>query len=103
MSIAHATAAVPGTAEQVDVQQESTAAKSTALITEHEVAFATTAAAGLPKEDYRWAVFRRIVAALALHGNDAGAQDTSGPRYRHHPRRMAYLDDARMQREISRL
>ena len=105
MSIVHdaPAAAVPGTAQQEDVQPQSTAAESTALITEHEMAFVTATARGLPKEDHRWAVFRRIVAALAFHSKDAAAQDDSGPRYRHYPRRMAYLDDARMQREMLRL
>ena len=105
MSIVHgaSTASVPGTAQQDEAVPQSTAPESTALITAHEVAFATTAARGLPKDNHRWAVFRRIVAALALHGEDTAAQDDSGSRYRHHPPRMAYLDDARMQREMLRL
>lgn len=94
--------AEPGTAQE-DVQVQSTAAESTALITEHEVVFTTAAAQGLPQEDHRWAVFRRFVAALAFHGKDSAAQEDSGQRHRHHPRRMAYLDDARMQREMLRL
>jgi hypothetical protein len=76
---------VPGTALQGDVQTQSETPESTVLITEDEVLFATAAAQGLPREDHRWAVFRRIVAAIASRRNDAAAQEDSRPQPRHYP------------------
>ncbi|MGE5697814.1 MAG: hypothetical protein ACM4D3_22010 [Candidatus Sericytochromatia bacterium] len=94
-------AIVLGAAQHVTAQAR--AADSTVLITENEVLFATATAKGLPRENQRWAMFRRIVVALALSRSDEAVQDDSGPRYNHHPRRRAYLDDSRMAREMLRL
>ena len=105
MSVVQAapTALVPGTVQQGDVQTQSQTPESTVLVTGNEVLFATAVAQGLPKEDDRWAVFRRVVAAVAFRRNDAAAQEDSRQRHRHHPRRMAYLENALMAREMSRL
>lgn len=95
--------ATPGAVHQGYRQTQSGSADSAILITGGEVRFATAAAKGLPTQYHRWAVFRRIIAALAWHAKGAATLDDSRPRYHPIPRRLTYLEDARLKREMSRL
>ena len=72
------------------------------LITAAEVLFSTAAAVPLRTARAGWRTF-----LFAVHRTFATAmsQERSQKRHppRHHPKRLRYLEDARMQREMSRL
>ncbi len=71
------------------------------LITEAEVAFGTAAAAPL-RPTTGWRVRANHFAA-AVREMFASSTTDDGPRYNHHPKRMGYLEDSRMAREMDRL
>jgi hypothetical protein len=72
------------------------------LITEAEVALSTAAAVGLrPAIKDRPTLLGRI--ALGVRRTFATSEIDERPKPRHHPKRLRYLDDARMEREMHRL
>jgi hypothetical protein len=72
------------------------------LITEAEVSLSTAAALGLrPATADRPTLVGRVV--LALRQTSAISKSDGRRAPRHHPKRLRYLDDARMQREMHRL
>ncbi len=78
-----------------DGSTQSQMGDTSVLITADEVAFGTAAAAGLRKKNRRWfAALGRIFAVTV---------DDSRPRTRHIQRRISYLEDPRMAREMDRL
>jgi hypothetical protein len=78
------------------------AVQTPVLITEAEVALSTAAAVGLPPAttDRRTLVGR---VALAVRQTFAISKSDERPKPRHHPKRLRYIDDARMEREMHRL
>jgi hypothetical protein len=74
-----------------------TEVRTPVLITAREVAFSTAAAVPLgPTAD--WPA-RAVRAVLAVYRTFAGSED----RPQHHPKRLRYIEDARMEREMDRL
>jgi len=72
------------------------------LITEAEVALGTAAAVGLrPATADRPTLVGRIVLAVRRAFAISATDERFQPR--HHPKRLRYLDDARMEREMHRL
>jgi hypothetical protein len=72
------------------------------LITDAEVALGTAAAVGLrPATADRPTLVGRI--ALAVRRTFAISETDERSKPRHHPKRLRYLDDARMEREMHRL
>jgi len=69
-------------------------ASDTILITEAEVALGTAAATGVHGKERRWVALLSRIFALPKN---------SRPKRRTYPPRMAYLDHARMTREMQRL
>jgi hypothetical protein len=85
-----------------DVPKIGSEARTPVLITAAEVAFSTAAAVPLRTARAGWrtallAVQRTFAGAVSQEGS----QDRRQPR--HHPKRLRYLEDARMEREMSRL
>lgn len=73
------------------------------VITESQVAFSTAAAALLPRTKPAHGVVAAMRAMLSSHAQDAvSAEDHVAPRH-YPPRREAFLEDAAMKREMSRL
>lgn len=72
------------------------------LITEAEVAFSTAAAVPIPPATTgRRPGATRV--AVAVRRTLSGLATDQRTKSRHHPKRLGYLDDARMQREMRRL
>jgi hypothetical protein len=69
------------------------------LITAGEVAFGTAAAVPL-RPAAGWPA-RAVASVLAVYQTFAGSEERRQPR--HHPKRLRYLEDARMGREMDRL
>ena len=72
------------------------------LITEHEVAFATAAAALVPSPTMRWWTKAIHAFRTALWTRQTSTADSRSPR-RVGPRRYTYLENACMSREMDRL
>jgi hypothetical protein len=84
----------PDTLQQYGIQTRDQASDAAVLITEAEVALGTAAATGVRREERRWvAELSRIFAA----------PKKSRPKRRPYLPPMAYLDRARMAREMERL
>jgi hypothetical protein len=83
----------PDTLQQNGVQTQDPASDTTVRITEAEVALRTAAATGVRGKESRWVALSRIFAL----------PKKSRPKRRSYPPRMAYLDRARMEREMQRL
>jgi hypothetical protein len=78
------------------------AVETPVLITEAEVGLSTAAAVGLrPATADRPTLLSRV--ALAVRRTFAISKSDERPTPRHHPKRLRYLDDARMEREMHRL
>jgi hypothetical protein len=93
-----------GPAEALEIAHGGTtqaAAGTPALITEAEVAFSTAAAVPLRPVTTGW---RRGAAgvAVALRRTLQRSATDEAPKTRHYPKRLGYLEDARMQREMGR-
>ena len=84
----------PDTLQQNGVQTQDQASDTTILITEAEVALGTAAATGARGKERRWVALLSRIFALPKE---------SRPKRRPYPPRMAYLDRARMAREMERL
>ena len=84
----------PEALQQNGVQTQDQASDTTVLITEAEVALATAAATGVRRKESGWVVPLSRIFALPKE---------SRPKRRHYPPAMAYLDRARMAREMQRL
>ena len=85
----------PDVLQQGGVRKRDQASDTTVLITEAQVALGTAAATGVRRKDRRWVAPRsRIFVA---------APKASRPKRRPYQRRMAYLDQPRMAREMERL
>ena len=78
------------------------AAPKPVLITEAEVVFSTAAAVPLRRAPAGWRT-RAGRVAVAVRGILAGTVTDERPTPRHHPKRLRYLNDARMEREMQRL
>lgn len=90
-----APAEVPDTVQQTDGQTRFETDDATVLITEAEVLIGTAAATRLRKKHRGWiTVLRRIFAA---------SPGDSRPKRRTPPRRLDFLEDSRMAREMLRL
>ena len=78
-----------------DTQEIKTEVQTPVLITAGEVAFSTAAAVPLrtPRTGWRTAV-------LAAHRAFAGAMTQERRQPQHHPKRLRYLEGARMEREM---
>jgi hypothetical protein len=77
------------------------AVQTPVLITEAEVALSTAAAVGLrPATKDRRTLVGRIALAVRTFASSK-TDERATPR--HHPKRLRYLDDARMEREMHRL
>jgi len=85
---------LPDTLQQNDIQTQNEASDTTVLITEAEVALGTAAATGVRGKERRWVALVSRILALPKK---------SRPKRRPYPPRMAYLDRARMAREMERL
>jgi hypothetical protein len=77
------------------------AVQAPVLITEAEVALGTAAAVPL-RRTTGW-LTGASHAVLALHRTLAGSTGDERRPPRHHPKRLRYLEDARMEREMDRL
>ena len=84
----------PDTLQQNGVQTQDQASDSTILITEAEVALGTAAATGARGQERRWVALLSRIFTLPKE---------SRPKRRPYLPRMAYLDRARMAREMERL
>jgi hypothetical protein len=84
----------PDTLQQNGLQMQDRASDTAVLITEAEVALGTAAATGVPREERRW---------IALLSRIFASPNNSRSKRRTYPPRMAYLDRARMAREMGRL
>jgi hypothetical protein len=85
----------PDVLQQGGVQMQDQACDTTVLITEAQVALGTASASGVRRKDRRWvALLSRIFVP---------APKASRPKRRPYQPRMAYLDHARMAREMERL
>jgi hypothetical protein len=85
----------PDVSQRDGVRKQDQASDTTVLITEAEVALGTAAATGVRRKDRRWvALLSRIFVA---------APKESRPKRRPYQPRMAYLEHARMAREMGRL
>ena len=82
------------TLQQSGVQTQDQASDTTVLITEAEVALGTAAATGVRAKGPRWVALLSGIFALPKK---------SRQKQRPYPPRMAYLDLARMAREMERL
>jgi hypothetical protein len=76
------------------IQAQNQAADTTILITEAEVVLGTAAATGVRGQEHRW---------VALLSSIFAWPKKSRPRRHSYPPTMAYLDRARMAREMDRL
>jgi hypothetical protein len=76
------------------VQTRDQASDTTVLITEAEVALGTAAATGVRRKERWW---------VALLSRIFAAPKKSRPKRRSYPPAMAYLERARMEREMERL
>lgn len=75
-------------------------AEGTTLITEQQVLFATAAAVTLPSvQPSRWSVAMKSVS----HAMSGLVSSSRPPAQRYRARRLAYLEDAAMSREMGRL
>jgi len=72
------------------------------LITESEVVFSTAAAVPLGPAAKGWRTQASRI-ALAVRRTVTGLMTDERPEPRHHPRRLWYLEDPRMAREMGRL
>jgi hypothetical protein len=95
MALETPSADAPERLQQDDGQAQSPTADTAVLITKDEVSLGTAAAAGLRKKNRRWFGAPGRIFAMAV--ND------SRPRTQHIQRRIAYLEDARIAREMERL
>jgi len=86
--------APPDTLQQNRVRTEDQASDTTVLITEAEVALGTAAATGVRGKERRWFALLSRIFALPKQ---------SRPKRRPYLPPMAYLDRARMSREMERL
>jgi hypothetical protein len=77
-------------------------ARTPVLITQAEVAFSTAAAVPLRPATTGWRT-RAGRVADAVGRMLASPLSDGRPAPRHHPKRLRYLDDARMEREMHRL
>ena len=84
----------PDALQQNGVQTRDRAPDTTVLITEAQVALGTAVATGLRPKQRRW---------VALLGRIFDLPEQSRPKRRPNPPRMAYLEQARMARELERL
>jgi hypothetical protein len=84
----------PDTLQQNGFQTQHRASDTAVLITEAEVALGTAAATGVRGKGRRW---------VALLSRTFAVLKKSRTRRRPYPPRMAYLDSARMAREMERL
>jgi hypothetical protein len=84
----------PDTLQQNGVHTQDQASDTTVLITEAEVALGTAAATGVRGKERRWVALVSRIFALPTK---------SRPKRRPYQPRMAYLDRARMAREMERL
>jgi hypothetical protein len=82
------------TLQQNGVQTQDQASDTMILITEAEVALGTAAATGVRGKERRW---------VALLSRTFALPKKSGPKRRPYRPSMAYLDRARMAREMERL
>jgi hypothetical protein len=78
------------------------AVRAPVLITEAEVALSTAAAVPLRPTTAGWPT-RATRAVLATNRTLAGSTGDERRQPRHHPKRLRYIEDARMEREIDRL
>jgi hypothetical protein len=85
---------LPDTLQQNGIQTQDQASDTTVLISGAEVALGTAAATGVRGTERWW---------VALLSRIFGSPEKSRPKRRHYPPRMAYLDRARMAREMERL
>jgi hypothetical protein len=90
----------PDALQQDGVQTQEQASDTTVLITEGEVALGTAAATGVRRKDCRWALLSRIALLCRIF---LAAPKKSRPKRRPYQPRMAYLEHARMAREMGRL
>jgi len=84
-------------------QTTQAAAGTPVLITESEVVFSTAAAVPLRPAAKGWRAVTAVRVALAVRRTVAGLMTDERPEPRHHPRRLWYLEDPRMAREMGRL
>jgi hypothetical protein len=88
------------TADSLPVAIPAPSAEGTTLITEQQVLFATAAAVTLPSvRPSRWAAAINSVS----HAMSALVSASRPPAQRYRPRRLVYLEDALMSREMNRL